>query len=364
MPQSIDPALPTVHLVQILIRQMRGSDVVFLLHPHETWRAADEAEPYLVMPTKKTIANIDEPYQRGTPIEQFVAHVMEMQLGLAEADYAIEEEISGTEEAIPAVHSGTTKHFVVFPVDVWVAPPKREALREQLRGEWLTPGEAITHSHISPTTRAVMKHIVEREAVLAAKYAKEPAEEPKDETPNRLLIRVPDRPGMYALVSKWFAKNKGGARYLPGTVIDEVLAAGGRAFNLRVADPYLRYQRQGVGFTWSFFTDKDGQDIHVHSAPSVEIYGVIEGTLEIWWKPYHDQGTSAWSRQLLGPGDWMEVEALHCHAVRWNGPGKGVVFKAGPGPLAGVGRLGVAGKTKCDVCICMKPSEVCELVKK
>ena len=92
--------------------------------------------------------------------------------------------------------------------------------------------------------------------------------------------------------------------------------------------------------------------------------GVIEGALEIWWKPYHDQGTSAWSRQMLGPGDWIEVEALHCHAVRWHGKGKGVVFKAGPGPLAGVGRLGEKGKTKCEACICMKPREVCELVKK
>ena len=67
---------------------------------------------------------------------------------------------------------------------------------------------------------------------------------------------------------------------------------------------------------------------------------------------------------MLRPGAWMEVEALHCHAVRWHGEGKGVVFKVGPGPHAGVGRLGVAGKTKCDACLSMKPRELCELVKK
>ena len=363
MPDQTDPALPTVHLVQLLIRQQRGEEVAFLLHPHEMWRPAESAETFLVLPTKKTIGDIGEAFRRGTPIEHFVEAVAR-ELGLAEDEFALEEEIDAAEENIQAVHSGRKKHFVVFPVDVWVAPARREAVRERLGGIWLTPDEAMAHPRISPTARVVMKHIIQREAVLTAHYEEVPSEETKDETPNRLLLRVPDHPSMYALASKWFAKNKGGVRYLPARTIDEVLDAGDRAFNLRVADPYLRYQRQGVGFTWSFFTHKDGQDIHVHSAPSVEIYGVLEGKLEIWWKPYHDQGTSAWSRQMLGPGDWIEVEALQCHAVRWHSEGKGVVFKAGPGPLAGVGRLGIAGKTKCDVCICMKPREVCELVKR
>ena len=45
------------------------------------------------------------------------------------------------------------------------------------------------------------------------------------------------------------------------------------------------------------------------------------------------------------------------------GEGKGVVFKAGPGPLAEVGRLGVKGKTPCDGCECIRPPRVCELLK-
>jgi hypothetical protein len=60
----------------------------------------------------------------------------------------------------------------------------------------------------------------------------------------------------------------------------------------------------------------------------------------------------------LGAGDWLEVEALNCHLVHWRGEGKGVVFKAGPGPLAEVGKLGVKGKTPCKDCPCMKPDEV------
>ena len=118
---------------------------------------------------------------------------------------------------------------------------------------------------------------------------------------------------------------------------------------------------QGVGFTWSFFTEKDRQDIHVHGAPVVEIYGVLEGELEIWSKPYYDRGTSAWSHRIVGPGDWIEVDSLQCHIVRWRTRGQGVVFKAGPGPLTGVGRLGEKGKTPCAECPCMKPPEVIAL---
>jgi hypothetical protein len=52
------------------------------------------------------------------------------------------------------------------------------------------------------------------------------------------------------------------------------------------------------------------------------------------------------------------VDSLHCHVIRWLGEGKGVVFKAGPGPQAEVGRLGVKGKTPCKGCPCMKPPQV------
>ena len=113
-----------------------------------------------------------------------------------------------------------------------------------------------------------------------------------------------------------------------------------------------------VGFTWSFFTHKDPQDCHAHNAPVVEIYGILEGCLETWWKTYYDRGTSGWSHRLLDAGDWLEVDSLQCHIVHWLTEGKGVVFKAGPGPLAEVGKLGVKGKTPCDECPCMKPKKV------
>jgi hypothetical protein len=119
-----------------------------------------------------------------------------------------------------------------------------------------------------------------------------------------------------------------------------------------VADPYLPYQRQGLGFTWSFFTPADRQDLHVHGMPAVEVYGVMEGRLQLWHKPVNQRGARAWQRQELAAGDWAEVDPLLCHFAAWLTPrGLGTVFKAaGTGELAGVGKIGVAGKTTCRDC--------------
>jgi hypothetical protein len=72
-----------------------------------------------------------------------------------------------------------------------------------------------------------------------------------------------------ALASYWVAKNKGGVSLVKAADIMGMLGAGSRAFNLRVPDPYLLYQKQGPRFTRSFFTPKDKQD--VHGLPAVEI---------------------------------------------------------------------------------------------
>lgn len=347
-------SLPSVHLIQVLLRDMRERQVKFLLYPHPTWRGPD-GTPFLVLPTDKTVAEPDAAFRLGESLEAYVDALMAGELGLRPEDYALEQELPAAEASIPSVHAGVEKHFVIFPLDVWVAPAQREPLRERLHGVWLTASEALVHPQIAPSAKAVFFRVTTQEQHLDERYRVHAADEHRDESPHRLLKHVAERPSMYALARRWFAQNKAGTRLLRKDTLDEVLASGGRAFNLRVADPYLRYQMQGVGFTWSFFTHKDAQDVHVHSAPTVEIYGVLEGRLEVWWKPYHDRGTSAWSHAVLGAGDWLEVEALQCHYVRWQGEGKGVVFKAGPGPLAEVGRLGVAGKTCCANCICMKP---------
>lgn len=160
---------------------------------------------------------------------------------------------------------------------------------------------------------------------------------------------APARPSMDALAGAWVASHSEGVRAVRGGDIQRILSAGDRAFNLRVADPYLPYQKQGLGFTWSFYTPKDTQDIHVHGLPAVEVYGVMSGRLQLWHKPMNQRGVRTWRCMILEAGDWAEVEPLHCHFVCWLGSeGLGTVIKAaGSGPLAGVGRLGVAGKTSC-----------------
>jgi hypothetical protein len=130
-----------------------------------------------------------------------------------------------------------------------------------------------------------------------------------------------------------------------------------------VADPYKWYHRQGHGVTWAFFSHRDRQDLHIHPLGVTEFYGILSGKLEIYWRPYHASGASAWQHRVLSAGDWAEVGPLQWHIVHWMEAGHGVVFKAGPGPLAGVGRLGTAGKTNWDDSHGILPPEVRQLME-
>jgi hypothetical protein len=340
-----------LHIVHLLIREQSTGLVRFLVYLHERW-------PYLAMPTTKTVADPLAPFLQGTSLEHFLEEVLGHDLGLKPEDYALEQEIEPAHARMVSPAEGVLTDYTIYPVDVWVNPARGEALREAVKGQWLTCDEALAHPRLSPTAEAVFRLLGERERRLDALYAAHPEKEREPDAPRRLLRGVGERPTMDARARQWLSRNRGGVRHLRKQELDDILAAGERAFNLRVADPYLRYQLQGVGFTWSFFTHRDPQDLHVHGAPVVEIYGVLAGELEVWWKAYHDRGTSAWCHRVLAAGDWLEVDSLQCHLVRWRGEGQGVVFKAGPGPLAEVGRLGLKGKTPCAGCPCMKPPDV------
>jgi hypothetical protein len=328
------------HIVHLLIRRSDGGEDCFLVHPRPGW-SAPSGENYLTLPAKRTVSDPLAPYIQGTPLDVFVDAILKDELGLADDDFVLERELpSVTMETESPVHRQLTE-YRVYPLDVWVVSQQLDKLTERIKGEWVTVEEGTGNPRISPTSRAVFASLRQNST--------------------QSLSRPPDRPSMDGLALKWLSHNRGGVRHLPKATLDRILDAGDRAFNLRVADPYLRYQMQGVGFTWSFFTEKDRQDTHVHGAPMVEIYGVLDGRLEIWWKPYYERGTSAWSHRVLEAGDWIEVDALNCHIVHWLGKGKGIVFKAGPGPLVGVGQLGEKGKTPCAECPCMKPPEVMAL---
>jgi len=347
-----------LHVVHLLVRSSGGGTVRFLVYPHDKWK--NEAEqPYLTLPAKKTVVEPFAPFLQGSSLEHFLEAVLEQDLKLGADDYALEQEVEPAHAELVSPRDGTVTEYTIYPVDVWVDPARHEKLLAAVQGRWLSGQAALAEPRLSPTATAVFRLILDREQRLEQRYREHPEKEQQADGPRRLLREVGARPTMDALARKWLSHNRSGVRHLRGRELNAILGAGGRAFNLRVADPYLRYQLQGVGFTWSFFTHKDAQDLHVHGAPVVEIYGVLEGRLEVWWKAYYDRGTSAWSHRILEAGDWLEVDSLQCHIVHWLSEGKGVVFKAGPGPLAEVGRLGVKGKTPCAAdCPCMKPPDV------
>jgi mannose-6-phosphate isomerase-like protein (cupin superfamily) len=272
-------------------------------------------------------------FRPGEGLYSALVRPMEEDLGLQALSYYPENELGMIpNEGESPRYPGLTKQWYLYPVDISLTPEAAAFLKvDGKRLAWWTIEEILDNAK-EPNVRAIAQYI-------------------KNNYP-MLLQEIHHNPSMDALASHWAARNKGGVRHVKAADIRNITDAGNRAFNLRVADPYLPYQKQGLGFTWSFFTPKDTQDVHVHGLPAVEIYGVIEGRLQVWHKPMTERGVRTWHCVTLEPGDWLEVEPLHCHFAFWLEPqGLGTVLKAaGSGELAGVGKIGVAGKTTCKDC--------------
>lgn len=269
-------------------------------------------------------------FRKGEDLFAALVRPMEEDLGIPRGSYFVEEELpmipsSGESPRYP----GLPKSWFLYPVVISLTPEAQAAI-EAPGGDrvWWTPDE-VAGKVTEPNVAAIVRYM---------------------QVMNPAWLRAASvAPGMDAIACQWAAEHDAGVRAVRAADVRRILGAGDRAFNLRVADPYLAYQRQGFGFTWSFFTPRDKQDLHVHGLPAVEIYGVIEGRLQLWHKPMNQRGVRTWQAETLGPGDWAEVEPLHCHFAAWLDPeGLGTVIKAaGSGELAGVGRLGVSGKTVC-----------------
>ena len=253
-------------------------------------------------------------------------------------------------------YSGLEKDYYLYPVEITLNKKGWEQLEKNKSLYWYTLNEIPIKTN-EPNILAIVRNLQD---IIS-----------NDIKPGNPVILGPvkKQPTMDALANMWAKQNNIGARKLERKTISEILNSGNRAFNLRVADPYLGYQRQGLGFTWSFFTPKDKQDIHLHGEPAVEIYGVMEGQFVLWHKPMYERGALVWKKEILNAGDWIEVEALNCHFGYWTTKeGYGTVLKAaGTGELAGVGRIGVSGKTVCKECPvekqCQKHPEMLPILK-
>jgi len=272
-------------------------------------------------------------FRPGEDLYSAMLRPLKEDMGLPRDGFFPEKEL----EMIPNVgttvrYEGLPKRWFLYPVDFSLTNEAWDELEKQRSDVcWWTLTE-ILENVSEPNVLAIARHIS--------------AEHPE------MLKDVRCEPSMEALAGCWSAGNDGGVRIVREHEIRNILDSGSRAFNLRVANPYLPYQKQGLGFTWSFFSPKNKQDVHVHGLPAVEIYGIIEGKFQLWHKPMNLRGARTWHCRTLRPGDWAEVEPLHCHFGFWLTPqGLGTVIKAaGEGELAGVGKIGVAGKTTCGEC--------------
>ena len=291
---------------------------------------ADGPDQFLVRRTTRGWTFPPTKFRDGEDLYSALVRPMEQDIGLPAGSYYPEIELQPIENAKRSLkYAGLTSRWYLYPVDVSITGEARAQLDSQPDGFcWMSLDELAGASD-EPNVHVIVEHI----------------------NGNPLPPPQTD-PSMDALASAWCHMNQGGVRIARDADIRRILSAGGRAFNLRVADPYLPYQRQGLGFTWSFFTPKDKQDVHVHGMPAVEVYGVFEGHLQVWHKPMNQRGVRTWHRATLGTGDWLEVDPLHCHFAFWvTDYGLGTVFKAaGEGELGGVGRIGEKGKTICKDC--------------
>ena len=63
------------HIVLILLRRQTDAGVAFLLHPNPKWHTHD-GPTFLALPSKMTVDDEPEPFERGISLEAFVDATM------------------------------------------------------------------------------------------------------------------------------------------------------------------------------------------------------------------------------------------------------------------------------------------------
>ena len=289
-------------------------------------------------------------FRPGEDLYHALVRPMEQDLGLPAGSYFVEEELPMIPNAGESPrYPGLSKKWYLYPVMVSLtddAFARLEKAGDQML--WWRVDEILVYAQ-EPNILAIANYL--------PKYRHD------------LLVQSPHGPSMDALASRWAAAQESGVRLVRDADMRRILDAGSRALELRAAAPYQPYQKQAMGLMWSFCTPKDALDVHVHGLPAVEIYGVIEGRLQLWHKPMNERGVRTWRCQTLQAGDWAEVDPLHCHSACWlDRQGMATVIKsAAVGELPGVGKLGVSEKTTCEHCNvqrqCVIHPQLLELLK-
>ena len=141
-----------LHVVHLLVRRQIRDQVAFLVYPHDKWVDAN-GQPYLTLPTKRSVADPLAPFLQGTSLEEFVDAVAQRDFDLRDSEYVLEQELESCELPLPSPSHHVATNYTIYPVDIWVAPAKLDSLASRVNGQWLTCDEAIVHPQISPTAQ-------------------------------------------------------------------------------------------------------------------------------------------------------------------------------------------------------------------
>jgi len=184
-------------------------------------------------------------YRNNEDLYNALSRIMTGNLGLSENSFFPETGLPMLKNRKKTIHyPGLDKDYHFYPVEISLNAEGWIKLADNSSHSWYTLNE-IPHYTDEPNILAIAKHLSE---ITASDNIHEG---------NPFMGPVMMSPTMDALADMWARKNNEGVRKLEKNTILSILDAGNRAFNLRVADPYLPYQRQGLGFTWSFFTTNE-----------------------------------------------------------------------------------------------------------
>lgn len=157
-----------LHVVHLLVRQnLAGGRCGFLVYPHEHWRSP-EGEPYLALPAKKAVDESLIEIVQGVPLDAHIEEIAVEDWEIPSSAYDVAHQFEAAEWTMPSPgqkdddYRPVPTKYVVYPVEIWVAPEHREPLHARLEGRWLTPEEALAEPWLSPTARGVFEELKKR----------------------------------------------------------------------------------------------------------------------------------------------------------------------------------------------------------